>query len=429
MTTLQDFLLNSIEILCLTLLCGKLINFSVNFFKFKSLLYYCITLFLTNAISYYVKDQSLLFFLTTLIIISYFSLYFSQSFANSIFCYILSALIISIIEVVCVLGFSPIFNINTHFFVLGIITILIVLFSTLLICYFIPLNSIFKIITSKFKFYKFFVLNLYFIHIFCLILWKTSPTEILNMKVVLILLALLSIITNYIVLKTYFDSEYLTKEIEIYKKYNPMIDELIKELRTRQHEFNNHIQSMNMFLMANKLDSSSELGLKKYINDMNIANNILEHIKLENKLISGLLFYKKKVAEEKGVNLELQIKINSITSNLKEYEIVEILGILIDNAIETNIDNNHILVNLSYEDSSNVISVKNKHPYIKQNEIKNMLSRGYSTKSKSEFSRGFGLYNVKKIIDRNKARLEILNEKLQINNIDENYFVIRILYN
>ena len=63
------------------------------------------------------------------------------------------------------------------------------------------------------------------------------------------IIAILSIgllFVNLVIVKDGLRNEYEEKMLVTYEKYLPIIDDLMKELRTTQHEFDNYIQAINM---------------------------------------------------------------------------------------------------------------------------------------------------------------------------------------
>ncbi len=74
------------------------------------------------------------------------------------------------------------------------------------------------------------------------------------------------------------------------------------------------------------------------------------------------------------------------------------------------------------EENRDAILVGNKHPYLPQEVLNNMLNKGYSTKEKK--GRGYGLYNLKQIISVGQGEIIIKNEEIK----GVNYVAIRLLF-
>ena len=141
---------------------------------------------------------------------------------------------------------------------------------------------------------------------------------------------------------------------------------------------------------------------------------------IDNKVIAGFIYSKFKLAKLKKITLNVAInaKLNNIP--IEEYEIIEVLGILIDNAIEASFYKEVIYLEINKNDDNLEILVRNAYEYISNTQFSKMFELGYSTKSKN--SRGYGLYNVKNIVQGNKGNILFYNST--INNL--NYLTIGI---
>ena len=121
-----------------------------------------------------------------------------------------------------------------------------------------------------------------------------------------------------------------------------------------------------------------------------------------------------------GINFEIEINDYGFSTRLLDYELVEVIGNLIDNAFETGVEDNVVKLVLSKNQDMDIIKVKNKHPYLGYETINTMFKKGFSTKTSK--SRGYGLYNVKEIVNKYKEEVSVSNEKYD----NENYVVFRI---
>ncbi len=58
---------------------------------------------------------------------------------------------------------------------------------------------------------------------------------------------------NLVIIKNGLVNEFTAKELLIYRTYNPIVEELIDEIRSRQHDFDNHLQALNTIILNSKL--------------------------------------------------------------------------------------------------------------------------------------------------------------------------------
>jgi len=74
------------------------------------------------------------------------------------------------------------------------------------------------------------------------------------------------------------------------------------------------------------------------------------------------------------------------------------------------------------EDSGKVVEVLNEHEYISTSTIDNMFKVGYTTKVES--GHGYGLFNLNRIVNRNKGRYVISNKTVD----DSNFFSVKLIF-
>ena len=209
--------------------------------------------------------------------------------------------------------------------------------------------------------------------------------------------------------------------MQTYENYLPVIDELISELKIKQHEFDNHIQALNMLAVTGTGYGKIINSMEDYISGLGTDSDLGTLIKLDNKLLAGFLYSNMKKAE--NLNVEFQIIIGDYGFNVKlrDYELIEVIGNLINNAFEAETENNIVILKLKREGDMNIAEIRNKHSYLKQENISRMFNKGFSTKSDS--NRGYGLYNVRKILRKYGGEIEVFNEMVD----GDNYIVFRVL--
>ena len=242
-------------------------------------------------------------------------------------------------------------------------------------------------------------------------------------------LAVLLIVS--VVIRSYEIYQKQESEIELYRMYTKPLEELIREIRARQHEFNNHLNAiLNMHLTVDNYDELVRCQ-SDYI--FSIADDkktgYLSLLKLSDKILAGFL-YTKLVSVNRDVEFEIEVDVNQIVTNAAEKDIIEVLGILIDNAVDaSNEDNRHIRIRISSigamtkdtKDDKLIFEIQNEHPVIPINELGHFFERGYSTKS-MKGNRGYGLYNARRIIKEYHGQITV--ENLIID--DRNYIDFKI---
>lgn len=275
------------------------------------------------------------------------------------------------------------------------------------------------LITSQYIF-KIVVINS-FVFLTALVSFYNFNTEILLKNIVFVLVCLLIILfINFITLIVQREKLIQKRRLDTIENYVPVIDDLIDEVRSKQHEFDNKMLAVYSILHTSKDLEEAREKLNTYSDSMKIDEGIKKLMSIDNKVIAGFIYSKFKLAKLKKITLNVAInaKLNNIP--IEEYEIIEVLGILIDNAIEASFYKEVIYLEINKNDDNLEILVRNAYEYISNTQFSKMFELGYSTKSKN--SRGYGLYNVKNIVQGNKGNILFYNST--INNL--NYLTIGI---
>ncbi|NBJ93784.1 sensor histidine kinase [Parablautia muri] len=217
-----------------------------------------------------------------------------------------------------------------------------------------------------------------------------------------------------------------TKEVEtelkMHKLYADSFQGLIENIRLRQHEFDNHINTI--YSQHYIYDTYDELvkAQDTYCKIISKENQFNKLLKASNPIVAGFLYGKFMEIDKLGIDIDYRIKIIESNIEIPVYKVVEILGDLINNAVEAieKTDGvNKLYVSLT-EDAKLEIEVRNESPYIDYNEIDKFFVKGFSSKGKD---RGLGLHNVKKICD--EYTLNIYCENVKID--DANWLSFKVV--
>lgn len=114
----------------------------------------------------------------------------------------------------------------------------------------------------------------------------------------------------------------------------PIVDEMIENIQKRQHLYNNQLLSLSQ--LTDSYDNYEDLC--KAIKDITQIDDrhrySYDYLHLNNKLLAGLLFSKVNAALKKDIQIIVTIFNYDYTSNCSDMEIIDLAGVLIDNAIE-----------------------------------------------------------------------------------------------
>ncbi|MZP31483.1 GHKL domain-containing protein, partial [Heliobacterium undosum] len=184
---------------------------------------------------------------------------------------------------------------------------------------------------------------------------------------------------------------------EANEAYLNQVNELFITFRAQRHDFSNHIQTVNSLIALKKYDQANKY-LKELVKETADINTVL---RVNNPVIAALLRVKLAQAEQKCITLDLIITNDFSKIPLKSFEIVKLLGNLLDNAIEaTEVLPNEdrvIKLKLSWMEKQCYISVENPCNLLNANITDKVFDSGFSTKHDHS---GIGLVVCKKIIEK-----------------------------
>ena len=183
-------------------------------------------------------------------------------------------------------------------------------------------------------------------------------------------------------------------ELKLYKHYIRPLEELVKEIRAKQHEFDNHVNAiLNMHLTVNDYE---ELVARQ-------SAYITEVIRDDDS---------RRYRAPAFIKTEVEVKSLEIISGISEHHLIEIVGTLVDNAYEAcTKEMNRVVMELDSENDRLVFLIKNQLQGMKLKNIHRFFEKGYSTKTDSD-RHGLGLYNAKMLIGRYHGEIVVSMEKM-----------------
>ena len=150
--------------------------------------------------------------------------------------------------------------------------------------------------------------------------------------------------------------------------------------------------------------------------------NDRELLSCDSKIIAGVLYEKRKQASLLHIEILAELRSEFRKSPLPETEWVEIIGILLDNAVEASKGGDQIHVRFCKTERSVELTVSNPFPPMSNTEFMRLFGKGVTTKQKEGGMHGYGLYNVLSIMERFRGKVITRNE---IRN-DRNYVVFGV---
>ncbi len=212
-------------------------------------------------------------------------------------------------------------------------------------------------------------------------------------------------------------------KIENLEGSNKRLQENYDNVRAFKHDFNNIIQGIGGYIIANDIDGLKKMykSIAKECQEINQKQSI-NGIIINNPAILNLINNKLKLAEEKDVKMKVEVYVDLNSLKVSTYDLCRVLGILIDNAIEATIgcEEKEVAIKFLRDkfNNRNLIVIENpcKNYLI---DVKKIYEKGFSSK-KDKISHGLGLWKVKQILKKNKnvqiytSRDELFKQQLEI---------------
>jgi sensor histidine kinase YesM len=213
--------------------------------------------------------------------------------------------------------------------------------------------------------------------------------------------------------RKYWEIQLKNNQYEMQSKYYDEINQATVKLKSLRHDMANHLGNIKGLVVYKEYDE-----LEEYLNKLlyNIEE-IDEIIITKYPSISALLNRKYTLAEQNNVNCTINVK-NIDNLYIDDVDLCIILGNLLDNAIEANL-------NIKNENRYIKLDVYNKENYLIiecVNSIKLSNNIYLKTTKKNKDIHGIGLKNVRDIVEKYYGKLDIECVK--------DYFKIKaVLYN
>jgi two-component system sensor histidine kinase AgrC len=269
-------------------------------------------------------------------------------------------------------------------FMLNMSVFLIDLFLVTLTCFFISHKKTTGTFNLDNNALYYFIVNLGICVIFSKLIWEINKDLILNNLFIFILILSLIIILN---LSLYYHIVKITEEkkiLEVQNKYNPILTDIIEDIRRRQHDFKNYLSTINGIVEVTS-EKEIKYELKKYIKSVNFSNRSIEDIiHIDNIVIKSIIYNKLCEADKSNIKFLFNIRNNSLAGILNDYEISDIINNFLNNAFEEvkkDSDKDKIVIlNILTEENKSILEIKKTGMPILEENINNVFRRGFSTK-------------------------------------------------
>lgn len=400
MDIIHVFIVTFIEEVCIFILWSK-ISLRDKDILLKNLFIILIGAVVTSLTQFNVYFNMIISYLTIIFLVC--KVYKKKFIRTSIEFFVILAFIM-ILQLISILIYNKYIGNYADKFLINITIQLIILIFAVGIYYFIPILKKHLIYDINMKIIFYFIINLLSYISILKVVWDYDMNLILNnilqFSFIVITVLSVNILLYFYIIKV----EQEKKESIVHSKYSEILKNITEELRARQHDFKNHLNVMNGLI-----ENTKRHELKEYIGSLNKSMIGIEDILyIDNPIFRAIIYSKISVASIK--NIKFLYSVNNLFNNVsvKDYELAEILGNLIDNAfeaVESKEGEKLVSVKIYLEGKSNIIEIINSGVTLKSENIKRIFERGFSTKQGD--NRGYGLYIAKKIVERTGGKVQL----------------------
>lgn len=267
------------------------------------------------------------------------------------------------------------------------------------------LKIFFKQKNSKIYFLS---VNLLIYIVIAKLVWNFKRYEFMDVIVLYLTIPVVFILANLFFIEHQMKNNELKKSLEEYKKYSPVIAKLLEDVRRRQHDFKNHLNTVYSLVLVSDEKTLKET-IKQYMDSLNISLENMEKVLQINNIVVAAIIYNK-INEAFKWNIEFNYSIQGDSKfPFKDHELSEVLNNLLDNAFDAVLNSEcglkKVFLNIGYLKDDCIIIIGNTGKRIEFNDIGKIFNAGYTTKHGD--NHGYGLYNVKRIVESYGWRIQL----------------------
>lgn len=203
--------------------------------------------------------------------------------------------------------------------------------------------------------------------------------------------------------------QYNRREIEgnLLKEHLRQIEDMFHSLSILRHEHTRHLQTLQAMLYLGEIEEARGYldGLAESCWEVN------EFVYIGHPALSALVNAKKKLAELKNVHFAVAVKADVNALDIPPWDLCSIMGNLLDNALEAAVKDEkqkRVSLEIKVENHNIIFYLYNSGAKIPPTRQSQIYEPGYTT-SGSE-ARGFGLYLVKKLVDKHRGTITLVSE-------------------
>lgn len=281
----------------------------------------------------------------------------------------------------------------------------------------VPIRQLLLILRDNISKFFIFIINILIYIVMIKLLWEQNEAIIMNHSLLFVAFPAMLITINMIYYQIFKKILEEKKIMEAYKKYSPVMTNLLEEARRKQHDYKNHLNTIYGLCQLEE-EATVKQAIQEYIASINSSMRPVERlISIDNNILAAILYSKICEAEKNGITIQHHVLSECDDSVINDYEMTEIVSNLLDNACEAvwfaSPENKQVFLDVINTEVKFCIEVGNIGETIPPPIAQKLFHRGYSTKDSDAYGsgHGYGLYNIKKIVDHHHGEIKLSHEK------------------
>lgn len=196
-------------------------------------------------------------------------------------------------------------------------------------------------------------------------------------------------------------------EIDLISQQLTQVRQYAETLRSQTHEYMNKLHTISGLIQIGASDKALEMIGQETQEQQSLIQLLTRSV--AEPVLLGCILGKYNRAQELGLRLEIdpESHMEALPPHIVPEQLVTILGNLLDNAFDANLESGQKLISLSMTDLGQdlVFEVEDQGPGIPIAERSRIFERGYS--SKAEHNRGIGLQLVSDTVTRLRGEITV----------------------
>jgi|GEM_PF-5103876 len=341
-------------------------------------------------------------FVTQSFLILLVTLYYKRPLRKVVteFCVTLVLLYIVLIPFIILLGLL----INIDYYYFKVILSGYQLIVSFIIFQYVPIDSFYRMYSDLLEKSIYLILSIVLVSYIFII----ASSEPLDTLILLSVLFLAFTFTMIAFINSILEGREQANMVNAYEQHSHTIVPLLDEIRSKQHDFKNHIAAIYGLCEQSAVDTAP---IKDYIQSLNQSlqgSDVM--LSMKNKVIGAIISSKAYEAEMNHIDFICDVPPYEVNFQMQDYEYASLISNLLDNAIEapckSTADRKKVFFKIGTTGSTNYIEVGNNGLPIGQHEISKIFRKGYTTKDTKK-GHGYGLYTVKKILSKYNGTIEV----------------------